>query len=182
MITVTLASKKTAKVTVTVKMIRTTKLTKVPKTLSLTTGKKYTLKPVVTPSNSQEKVTYKSSNTKIATVSSTGVITAKKVGKVTITVQSGKQKATVTLTVKKAPALKVIKNVPTKKTITKGKTYTLKPQLYPSGAIAKITYTTSNKSIATVDSKGKITAKKKGTAVITVKAGKFTAKCKVTVK
>lgn len=181
-ITVTLASKKTAKVTVTVKMIRTTKLTKVPKTLSLTTGKKYTLKPVVTPSNSQEKVTYKSSNTKIATVSSTGVITAKKVGKVTITVQSGKQKATVTLTVKKAPALKAIKNVPPKKTITKGKTYTLKPQLYPSGAIAKITYTTSNKSIATVDSKGKITAKKKGTAVITVKAGKFTAKCKVTVK
>lgn len=181
-ITVTLASKKTAKVTVTVKMIRTTKLTKVPKTLSLTTGKKYTLKPVVAPSNSQEKVTYKSSNTKIATVSSTGVITAKKVGKVTITVQSGKQKATVTLTVKKAPALKAIKNVPTKKTITKGKTYTLKPQLYPSGAIAKITYTTSNKSIATVDSKGKITAKKKGTAVITVKAGKFTAKCKVTVK
>lgn len=181
-ITVTLASRKTAKVTVTVKMIRTTKLTKVPKTLSLTTGKKYTLKPVVTPSNSQEKVTYKSSNTKIATVSSTGVITAKKVGKVTITVQSGKQKATVTLTVKKAPALKAIKNVPPKKTITKGKTYTLKPQLYPSGAIAKITYTTSNKSIATVDSKGKITAKKKGTAVITVKAGKFTAKCKVTVK
>lgn len=181
-ITVTLASKKNAKVTVTVKMIRTTKLTKVPKTLSLTTGKKYTLKPVVTPSNSQEKVTYKSSNTKIATVSSTGVITAKKVGKVTITVQSGKQKATVTLTVKKAPALKAIKNVPTKKTITKGKTYTLKPQLYPSGAIAKITYTSSNKSVATVDSKGKITAKKKGTAVITVKAGKFTAKCKVTVK
>lgn len=181
-ITVTLASGKTAKVTVTVKMIRTTKLTKVPKTLSLTTGKKYTLKPVVTPSNSQEKITYKSSNTKIATVSSTGVITAKKVGKVTITVQSGKQKATVTLTVKKAPALKAIKNVPTKKTITKGKTYTLKPQLYPSGAIAKITYTTSNKSVATVDSKGKITAKKKGTAVITVKAGKFTAKCKVTVK
>lgn len=181
-ITVTLASGKTAKVTVTVKMIRTTKLTKVPKTLSLTTGKKYTLKPVVTPSNSQEKVTYKSSNTKIATVSSTGVITAKKVGKVTITVQSGKQKATVTLTVKKAPALKAIKNVPTKKTITKGKTYTLKPQLYPSGAIAKITYTSSNKSVATVDSKGKITAKKKGTAVITVKAGKFTAKCKVTVK
>lgn len=181
-ITVTLASGKTAKVTVTVKMIRTTKLTKVPKTLSLTTGKKYTLKPVVTPSNSQEKITYKSSNTKIATVSSTGVITAKKVGKVTITVQSGKQKATVTLTVKKAPALKAIKNVPTKKTITKGKTYTLKPQLYPSGAIAKITYTSSNKSVATVDSKGKITAKKKGTAVITVKAGKFTAKCKVTVK
>lgn len=181
-ITVKLASGKTAKVVVTVKFIRTTKLTNVPKTLSITTGKKYTLKPVVTPSNTQEKVTYKSSNTKIATVSSTGVITAKKVGTATITVKSGKRYATVKVTVKKAPALKAIKNVPTKKTVVKGKTCTLKPQLYPSGAIAKITYTSSNKSVATVDSKGKITAKKKGTAVITVKAGKFTAKCKVTVK
>ena len=99
-ITVTLASKKTAKVTVTVKMIRTTKLTKVPKTLSLTTGKKYTLKPVVTPSNSQEKVTYKSSNTKIATVSSTGVITAKKAGTAVITVKSGSKKVTCKVTVK----------------------------------------------------------------------------------
>lgn len=181
-ITVTLASGKTAKVAVTVKLIRTTKLTNVPKTLSITAGKKYTLKPVVTPSNSQEKVTYKSSNTKIATVSSQGAVTAVKAGSATITVQSGKQKATVKVTVKKAPALKSIKNVPGSKTIANGKTYTLKPQLYPSGAIAKITYTTSNKNVATVDSKGKITAKKKGTAVITVKAGKFTAKCKVTVK
>ena len=178
----TLASGKTAKVAVTVKLIRTTKLTNVPKTLSITAGKKYTLKPAVTPSNSQEKVTYKSSNTKIATVSSQGVVTAVKAGSATITVQSGKQKATVKVTVKKAPALKAIKNVPGSKTIANGKTYTLKPQLYPSGAIAKITYTTSNKNVATVDSKGKITAKKKGTAVITVKAGKFTAKCKVTVK
>ena len=181
-IKVTLASKKTAKVAVTVKFIRTKKITKVPKTLNLTAGKKYALKPVVTPSNSQQKVTYKSSNTKIATVSATGVIKAKRAGKVTVRVQSGKQKAYVKVTVKPAPALKAIKNVPTKKTIVKDKTYTLKPQLYPAGSIAKITYTSSNTKVASVDTKGKITAVKKGTAVITVKAGKFTVKCKVTVK
>ena len=145
-------------------------------------GKKYALKPVVTPSDSQEQVTYRSSNTQNAIVGKNGVIEAKKVGRATIRVKSGTQRVYIKLTIKRAPELKAIKNVPTKKTITKGKTCTLKPQLYPSGSIAKITYTSSNSKVATVNSKGKITAKKKGTAVITVKAGKFKVKCKVTVK
>ena len=179
-ITVTLVSGKKATVAVTVKMIRTSKITKVPAALTLTAGKKYALKPVVTPSNSQEKVTYRCGNLKVATVSSSGVITAKKAGKATVAVQSGKQKVYVKITVK--VDLKGIKNIPSAKTIAKGKTYTLKPQLYPTGAVAKVTYTSDNKSVAAVDSKGKITAKKKGTAVITVKAGKFTRTCKVTVK
>ncbi|MCQ5299969.1 Ig-like domain-containing protein [Blautia wexlerae] len=42
--------------------------------------KKLTLKPVISPITSQEKVTYSSSNKKIATVSSSGVITGKKKG------------------------------------------------------------------------------------------------------
>ena len=46
----------------------------------------------------------------------------------------------------------------------------------------KITYTTSNKKVAVVNAKGKITGKKKGTAVIMVKSGKKSVKCKVTVK
>ena len=180
-IEVTLASGKTATVAVTVKMIRTKNVTKVPKTITLTTGKKYTLKPVVTPSDSQEKVVYWSGNKKIATVSSKGVITAVKPGKVNIAVKSGKHKVLVTVTVK-APAPKAIKNVPANKTVAKGKSFTLKPQLSPAGSAAKITYVSGDKKIATVDAKGKVTGKKKGTAVITVKAGKLTVKCKVTVK
>ena len=180
-IEVTLASGKTATVAVTVKMIRTKNVTKVPKTITLTTGKKYTLKPVVTPSNSQEKVVYWSGNKKIATVSSKGVITAVKPGKVNIAVKSGKHKVLVTVTVK-APAPKAIKNVPANKTVAKGKSFTLKPQLSPAGSAAKITYVSGDKKIATVDAKGKVTGKKKGTAVITVKAGKLTVKCRVTVK
>ncbi|WP_417183579.1 Ig-like domain-containing protein [Blautia sp.] len=46
----------------------------------------------------------------------------------------------------------------------------------------KITFTSSNKKVATVTSKGKVTAKKKGTAVITVKSGKIKVKCKITVR
>ena len=167
---------------VSVKAVKTEKITNVPKTLTLIVGKKYALKPVVTPSDSQEQVTYRSSNTQNAIVGKNGVIEAKKVGRATIRVKSGTQRVYIKLTIKRAPELKAIKNVPTKKTITKGKTCTLKPQLYPSGSIAKITYTSSNSKVATVNSKGKITAKKKGTAVITVKAGKFKVKCKVTVK
>ena len=48
------------------------------------------LKPVISPITSQEKVTYSSSNKKIATVSSSGVITGKKKGTAYITVKSGK--------------------------------------------------------------------------------------------
>lgn len=59
---------------------------------------------------------------------------------------------------------------------------TLKPELKPLTSQQKITYTTSNKKVAVVNAKGKITGKKKGTAVITVKSGKKSVKCKVTVK
>ena len=72
--------------------------------------------------------------------------------------------------------------VPESKTLKKGKSFTIKPKLTPSGAEAKITYRSSNKKIATVNAKGKVTAKKKGTATITVKAGNVTRTCVVTVK
>ena len=64
-------------------------------------GKKLTLKPSRTPITSTQKFTYKSSNKKIATVSSKGVIKGKKTGKAKITVKSGKKKYTVTVTVTK---------------------------------------------------------------------------------
>ena len=65
----------------------------------------------------------------------------------------------------------------TKTTIYVGQTITLKA----SGA-KNVKWSSSNKKVATVSSKGKVTAKKKGSATITVKAGKKKATCKVTVK
>lgn len=101
-LTITFASglKKTVKVTVQKNKVTTTKITGVPKKLTLKVKKSTSLKPVLTPFDSQQKVTYKTSNKKVATVSSKGKITAKKKGKAVITVTSGKKKVKCTVTVK----------------------------------------------------------------------------------
>ena len=72
--------------------------------------------------------------------------------------------------------------VPATKTLKKGKSFTLKAKLTPSGSEAKITYKSSNSKVVSVSAKGKVKAKKKGTATITVKAGNVTKTCVVTVK
>ena len=101
-ITVTLKSGKKGYITVTVQKatVKTVKITGVKSALTLTKGKTTTLKPVVSPFTSGEKVTYTSSNKNVATVNSKGVITAKKKGTAVITVKSGTRKVTCKVTVK----------------------------------------------------------------------------------
>lgn len=74
----------------------------------------------------------------------------------------------------------------TRKTLVKGKTLQLSVKsVTPSHASKAVKWTTSKKSVATVDSSGKVTAKKKGTATITAtskKDSKIKATCKITVK
>ena len=124
------------------------------------------------------------SNKKIVAVTSRGKITAKKVGKakITITLASGK-KAVVNVTVQKT-AVKTTKISGLKKSVVlkKGQKLTLKPVISPITSLEKVTYKSSNKKVATVSSKGVITAKKKGSAKITVKSGKKSYTIKVTVK
>ncbi len=102
-VTVTLASGLTKEIQITVQKekVETKKISGLPKTTTLKKGKKLTLKPVITPADSEDKVTYKSSNKKVATVSAKGVVKGKKAGKAKITVTSGKKKVTVTVKVKK---------------------------------------------------------------------------------
>lgn len=102
---------------------------------------------------------------------------------VTVTMKSG---------AKASCKVKVVKNtVRTSKltlsnknlTLKKGQNETLKVSRNPIGASDKIFWKSSNKKVAAVNSKGKITAKKKGSCTITVRsASGKTAKCKVTVK
>lgn len=132
---------------------------------------------------------WKSSNPKVVKVSgsasgSNKITATKKTGKatITITLKSGLKK-NITVTVqKKAVAAKKITGVPKNLTLKVKKNTSLKPVLNPITCVDKVTYKTSNNKVAAINSKGKITAKKKGTAVITIKAGKKTVKCKVTVK
>ena len=99
---ITLASglKKTVKVKVQTTAVKTTKISGLKKSVALKKGKKTTLKPVIAPFTSREKVTYRSSNKKVVTVSSKGVVTAKKKGTAKITVRSGKKSYTVKIKVK----------------------------------------------------------------------------------
>ena len=136
-------------------------------------GKTATVKAAATPSAA---VKYTSSNTKVATVNSkTGVIKGIKAGTVTITAKAGTLKTTCKVVIKN-PAFSLVKS---SATIKKGKTTTIRSKAAPAG---KITYTSSNKKVAAVNSKGVVKGIKKGKATITVKCNGITKKFVVTVK
>ena len=177
-------------------VVKVTKITLNKTTASVGKGKTMQLTATVTPTNATNKaVTWKSSNTKIATVSSTGKVTAKSAGTVTITCTakdgSGK-KATCKVTVTEPkppvkPTVKVTKVTLNKKaaTLSPKETLTLRATVTPTNATNKaVTWKSSNTKIATVSSTGRVTAKSAGTVTITCTAkdgsGK-TATCKITV-
>ncbi len=122
--------------------------------------------------NGKGATSYKSSNTKVAKVDSKGKVTALKAGTAKITVTNNKASKTFTVTVRNPKLSK------TKLTLKPEKSYTLKV----TGKIGKATFTSSKKSVVKVNSAGKIVAKKKGKAVITVKTNGITLKCNVVVK
>ena len=158
-ITVKLASGKTGKITVKVQktIVKTTGITSSVKKCSLVTGETKKLDLTVKPITSEEKLAFTSSNLQVAAVTRDGMIVAKTPGTARITAKSGKKSVTITVTVKKAVPT-AITGIPAAKTLKKGKSFTLKPVLAPAGVTAKLTYTTSNRKVAVVTSKGKVTA------------------------
>ena len=159
------------------------------KTATLIKGKTLTLSATVKPANAaNKKVTWKSSNTSVAKVSSKGVVTAKKAGKATITVTTddGRKTAKCTITVKNPIKVKKIKLNKKTATIKAGKSIRLKASISPKDATNKeIMWKSSNKKIATVDKNGKVKCLKKGKVTITATAkdgSKKKATCKITVK
>lgn len=150
---------------------------------------KLTTKVTVSPNKSaNKKVSYKSSNRKIATVNSKGIVKGVKPGKTKITVISKKaknKKASIKVVVKKAAIKKVTLNVK-KANLSIGETKQLKAKATPKkNTSTKIAWSSSNKKVAVVSSKGKVTGKATGTATITAKAADGSGKkatCKVTVK
>lgn len=178
---------------VTVENIKVSKITITTTTSNkIATGKKVTLKATVTPSNAYNKgVTWKSSNTKVATVSSSGVVTTKKkMGGKTVTITatakdgSGK-KASYKIYVKKGIVKKVyISGV---KSVKAGKKLYLKGKTSASaGANRTLKWSSSNTKYAKVSSKGTVTtykAGKKKSVKITARAVDGSGKSKtVTIK
>ena len=127
---------------------------------------------------------YISSNPKVVSVNAvTGKMTAKKTGKavITVTLKSG-IRAKCKVTVKKKVSTSSLKLSATRLSLKRGSKVKLLISVNPVTSTDKVTVTSSNKKVATVTTKGVVTGRKKGTAKITVKSGKKTAICRVTVK
>lgn len=130
-------------------------------------GQKITLKATTDPVYTLDKFTWTSSNPNVAQVSKDGVVTAKSTGTATITVKATKGKtASVKITVKKA-----VTNINpsfTSRTLKVGQN--AKASVKITGYAGKLTWSSSNPAVATVDSSGNICAKSKGSCTITIKA------------
>lgn len=140
------------------------------KKMRVAKGSSTKVKVVLTPASTTDKVTYRSLKNAVATVSASGVIKAKKKGtaKIEITTTSGRRQVITVIVSKKVKAKKVKVKAP--KTMKRKKTATLKVSLAPAKSTDTLSFKSSKSSVVKVDGYGVLTAKKKGTAKITVKA------------
>ena len=155
---------------------------------NLDVGKTKKINYTISPSNASDKtVTFKSSNTKVATVDTSGNVKGVAAGETNITVTTKSESKTVTIKVKVVkPTIKVTGVSLNKKSTTinvKAKE-TLVATIKPSNSTNKnVTWSSSNTKVATVSSDGVVTGVKAGSATITVKTvdGEFTSSCTVKV-
>lgn len=141
------------------------------------------------PENADPSIVYKSSNTKIATVSDKGVVTGKQSGTAKIQIASKcnpKLKKYITIkVVNRKPSAIAMKSK--KMQLTLGKTGQLNVTVKPLGTYCVFAWSSSNSKVVSVSKTGLVKANKIGTATITVKTkngkGKYISKtCKITVK
>lgn len=146
--------------------------------VNLAPNKTVSLKATVTPDNASNKtVTWTSSDTSVATVSSSGVVKAVKNGKAVITAKTANGlSAQCTVTVS-TPVSSFSVTPGKSKTLNIDGTFTFKAKIYPANADDKtLLFTSSDESVAVVDENGTVTAVAPGTAKITVTAKTNTAK------
>ena len=151
--------------------------------LRLRVKQKYTVK-VTGLAKGDSVVSWSTGNKKIARVSQKGVVTGKARGNTIITIRlaSGytkKIRVYVQKGLVKTTALKISN---TRLTLKKGRSYTLRTTVAPVTSQEKVTFKSSNSKVVSVNAKGKIYAKKKGRARITVRSGKKRRVCVVTVE
>ena len=146
-------------------------------------GKTLQLNATVSPSTASRKdITWSSSKSSVASVSSSGLVTAVSEGTTTITASADGKKGECTVSVvKKAIAVSEVKLDKTELILFEGEEETLTASVLPEDATDKtITWTSSDKSIASIES-GKVKAVGKGTAKITASAGGKSASCNIEV-
>lgn len=174
--TVTASDNTTKTYTVTVAIEEVTGITVSPTTATVTVGGTQQLTAAVIPSNSSNQgVNWTSSDPSIATVDVNGLVTTIAVGEVTITVMSngnGNITATSVITVTTAAfPVTGITVSPATATVSVGATQPLTATVTPSNANQSVVWSSSDTSIATVDTNGLVTTVSAGTATITATSG-----------
>ena len=165
--------------------IAVTKINLNKSNITLTINNQEKITATLTPENATNKIiSYSSSNPTVASIDSSGTITAKSIGITYITVTSGDSKTTCIVTVVDKIALS---SISTKQSVTiKEKESTNLTITYnPANATnKKVTWKSSNEKIATVDQNGKVSAISAGSATITAisEDSHHVATCKVTVE
>ena len=165
------------------KQVNATAVTLSSKELTLSKGASATLFLTVTPEDFTDEVSWKSGNTSVVTVNDAGVIKAVGLGTATIKVVVGSKSASCKVTVQQ-PVTSISLNK-TSLTLEALATYQLTATAYPNNAVdRRVSWSSSAPDIASVDDNGLITARKKGSAIVTATAmdgSDVTKKCTVTV-
>ncbi len=152
---------------------------------ALVVGNTKQLTATVAPANADDStVTWKSGNTNVATVDQTGKVTAVGVGTTTITATAGGKSATCTVTVTAKPV--PIEAIALRDAaVSVGGTIQLEPVFTPADTTQRdVIWTSSDRTIATVDENGRVRGLAEGKVTITVtsvKDASITASCTVTV-
>ena len=166
------------------KEVKATKVTLDKNELTLNNGTRYTLKLSVEPEDFTDEVTWKSTNTDVATIDSDGVINARATGNAMIKVMVGEQNVTCNVKVVQ-PVISISLNRENL-SLDALETHQLVPNIYPGNAENQnIEWKSEDETIATVSDAGLVKAVKEGTTTITATAkdgSGVTAKCTVTVK
>ena len=152
----------------------------------LNKGETATLTVTPTPSSASRLYGFKSSNSSIASVDASGVVTAKKTGTVRITVYSKKKStvsASITLTVADASTPRAISLPNPQIFLGQNDSTTLVPTVSPANASRAVTWKSSNTNVATIGADGTVRARGVGSTVITctTAVGGLSASCTVTV-
>lgn len=162
---------KTAVSTITIYAVPVTGVTLSPTSASFNIGATQQLSSTVSPSNATNKnVTWRSNNTAVATVSTTGLVTGVSRGSVTITVTTtdGGKTAASSLSINPVPVTGVTVS-PATDSFNVGATKQLLATLDPTNATYQnVTWRSSNTAVATVNSSGLVTGVSAGSAIITV--------------
>lgn len=127
-------------------------------TRTMSVGTKYQFKANVTPNNTSSTISWRTGNSKVATVDKNGKVTAKSVGNTWLYARTSNGLETKAL-IKVIPAANSVKITNTVKTLKKGRTHVFKAIVNPTKASQNVTWRTGNSKVATVDKNGRVTAR-----------------------